>query len=215
MLRPIEWSRIVSVTVDGQPVDATQAQDVLRRLAKGSGRRVGLDERYQSSSENLPEHVSYADLAREALTVQRPTASLRAHVEVANWDSDAATDGLALWIQPVDELGQPVVTRGVLTVELQVPPSDFDGMTHGRGERLRRVQRWTVRISEEDLAGGCRLALPWRGEAPVDHATVVPSGLVQIRFVVPGEGTFEAQQDGVRLRKFAPLQHQGYRPASF
>jgi hypothetical protein len=47
--------------------------------------------------------------------------------------------------------------------------------------------------------------LPFQATHPEFDTDWFASGLVRIRFVVPGEGTFEESLDGIRTRPFSPL----------
>jgi hypothetical protein len=120
--------------------------------------------------------------------------------ELANWDADAAPDGLALFVQPIDCWGRPVAAHGYVQVELvALVRRDFADAPHGRGAVKETLARWTKTLATAlPTPHGYLIKLPFRA-GPFSPDRLASPGRLRVRLVVPGQGVFEAERDDVML----------------
>lgn len=145
--------------------------------------------------------------ASRALGFAHPVGSVQFDAVLANWDGDVEADGLLLRLYPIDDQGRITAVRGTLEVEfVGWRRRDFEDVPRQRGSSLGRIGRWTVRVDEADFRqGSATIKLPFQAVHPEFDTDWAASGIVHVRFTVPGAGTFEHSVDGVRTRPFAPL----------
>ena len=196
--RPIEWQRIVSAAVEGQPIAAER----LRAMAEEM-KTEGIGDRGQGT-EDRGQEAGARSQAEPELPIH--VASVTFDARLANWDGDVETDGLILDILPLSEDGYLLPARGTVEVELFAPQHRvFHHAPLSGGDTLERVERWTQTISVEDFTtSGARLKLPFGAVHPEFDWDWTPVGLVHVRLVVPGDGVFEDSFDGLRIRPYAP-----------
>lgn len=198
--RPIEWKRIVSAAVDGQPI----AADMLRATAEGMKSQE--PETRSQAPEIREGEARECEAPAEPELPTKTVASVTFDARLANWDGDVETDGLILDILPMSEDGYLHPARGTVEVELFAPQHRvFHHAPLSGGDTLERVERWTQTIGVEDFTtSGARLKLPFGAVHPEFDWDWTPVGLVHVRLVVPGDGVFEDSLDGLRIRPYAP-----------
>ncbi len=206
--RPIRWERIAAATLDGQPVTPAE----LKRFAAEAGSRESGVRSQPTGRIELRGPLPLIELAESGpQIVETPlpsVASIAFDAAIANWDGDVETDGLMVDLFPLDASGRLVPASGTLEVELFA--SQRRTMHHAPrsgGDTLERVERWSQPVNLEDAGpSGVRLRLPFGAVHPeLDFQWLAYSyGLVHARFAVPGSGVFDASQDGVRIRPWAP-----------
>jgi hypothetical protein len=199
--RPIEWSRIVKASVEGQPI----AAETLRATAEGmKSQEPGVGDR-ESEVENRDGEDREGEAPAEP-ELPGTVASVTFDARLANWDGDVETDGLMLDVLPLSEDGYLLPARGTVEVELFAPQHRvFHHAPLSGGDTLERVERWTVAVAVEDFtANGARLKLPFGAVHPEFDWDWTPVGLAHVRLVVPGDGVFEDSLDGLRIRPYAP-----------
>lgn len=129
--------------------------------------------------------------------------SLVVEARIANLDRDAEPDGLVVNVVPLDEWGRVVPVDGWVSAELFVRRYRTDRELPWR-ERERpfdAVERWSERLDARSVGpDGAYVKLPFRRLHPERDLGVAPLGLLRVRLVVRGEGSFEAEDGNVRLR---------------
>lgn len=204
--RPIRWERIAVATIDGKAATIGE----LRALAKEAPvihcARPGVrtEDRGQRTGGRPQETVVPPPFI--------PVTSIAFDVRIANWDADVETDGLVLDLMPIDAEGYLAPVSGMAEIELFAPQRrTFDLAPLSGGDTLERVERWTPVINPADFtASGIRLKLPFGAVHPEFDTDWLAShyGLVHVRLTAPGHGTFDASQDGIRIRPWAPNRDQ-------
>ena len=204
--RPIQWERVISAFVNGQPTDVA----ALRELAvhtQGTGeqrqkilaRRISLQATDTANSNATP--------VTGGVAAPR-VAMVSFDASVANWDADVETDGVVIDVAPLDQDRRLVPAAGTLEVELYAPQRrTLDLAPTSGGQTLELVERWTRAIQPSDFtASGVRVRLPFGAITPElqPRWMASPYGLVHIRLAVPGHGVFEDSRDLIRLRPYAP-----------
>jgi hypothetical protein len=132
-------------------------------------------------------------------------AHIAVHADIANWNRDVLPDGLVLDLEVYDAAGRRITAYGTLTVELV-------GLRFGLGGGTRRfpvVGRWVARVNAGAFdAGGATLRLPFQALHPEEALDLSSTGMVHAVLAVPGAGTFEAADNLVAVRRFAPLREE-------
>jgi hypothetical protein len=206
--RPIEWSRVVKATVDGEAIEPGKLRETAMAMrVEGSGFRVqGTGNSEQATGAREQEPGAGNQLPAELLPASRVT-SVTFDARLANWDWDVETDGLILEILPISADGYLTPTSGTAEIELFAPQKrSFDLVPLSGGDTLERVERWTKRVDLADFGvNGARLKLPFGAVHPEFDLDWIGVGLVHVRLVVPGDGVFDDSLDGLRIRPYAPL----------
>jgi hypothetical protein len=199
--RPIRWERVVRATMDSREVSIPELQRLAAAMAKPEGATVFQPRRPLIHPQ--PEPVPGPRVMDTAVR------SLAFDARIANWDGDVEADGLLVDVVPLAADGYLVAAAGTVEVELFASQRrEFHHAPLAGGDTLERVERWTRRIESQDFtSGGVRLKLPFGAVHPeFDQKWLAHYyGLVHVRLAAPGHGVFEASQDGVRIRPYAPL----------
>ena len=201
--RPIRWERIVSATLG----DRALTTEELRALAKEAPAFEPAAAR-RPTSDPL---IQKTEVRGEETAVSPPfvpVTSVAFDARIANWDGDVETDGLVVDLFPLDGEGYLAPVSASVEIELFAPQRRvFHHAPMSGGDTLERVERWTVAIDPADFTtSGVRLRLPFGAVHPEFDSDWLAShyGLVHVRLAAPGHGTFDASQDGLRIRPWAP-----------
>jgi hypothetical protein len=204
--RPVAWDRIVAATVDGRAATVEE----LRTLAEGVGGRGPGDGGREAEVAELRKVENLAPVEPPLILPRMTAVSFDARI--ANWDADVETDGLIVDLLPMDADGYLAPVSGMVEIELFAPQRRvFHHAPLSGGDTLERVERWTRAIRAADFtANGVRLRLPFGAVHPEFDTDWLAShyGLVHVRLAAPGHGTFDASQDGLRIRPWAPNRDQ-------
>jgi len=192
--RPIAWERIKSVELNGEPIEVKELQEQAAQLAT-PGRRTKL----RAASTAAPQRTSH---------VISPTVrSIQCDAFLANWDSDAAFDGLVLEIAALGQFGEAVAAQG--TVEAELTTIDYQAayLNSSSGGRVpTSLGRWSQGWNAPQ-----KLRLELQGCDPQREGSLSRYAVLKVRATIPGSGVFEQQIDGVRMRPFTPAQNQLWR----
>jgi hypothetical protein len=204
--RLIQWERVISAIVNGQPTDVAALRE-LAAHAQGTG-----EQRQKIRARRII--LQAADTANGNATpvtgeVAAPRVAMVAFdASIENWDADVETDGVVIDVTPLEQDRQLVPAAGTLEVELFAPQRrTLELAPTSGGQTLELVERWTRAIQPSDFtASGVRVRLPFGAITPElqPRWMASPYGLVHIRLAVPGHGVFEDSRDLVRLRPYAP-----------
>jgi hypothetical protein len=178
--RAIAWKDIVAVDHGGKECRTAEFRPIAEQIKTP-----------------LPEGFFASPKARSAQPTSprvepvRPNrvASLEIEARMANWDADAAPDGLELRIRPLDAHGRTLRVDGDLDVRLvgqriagPNAPGAFPELGH-----------WSELIRAEEVKPfGATYRLPFRAVHPEVDLGFSPDGVVHARLGVPGQGVFEA-----------------------
>jgi hypothetical protein len=191
--RPIAWERIQSVELNGAPIEVKELRVQAARLAT-----PGLTTQLRRASPNAP--------PRSSLAVSPVVRSIQCDAWLANWDSDAAFDGLALEIVALDEFGEAVPAQGTVQAELTTIDYQPAYLNSSSGGRVpTSLGRWSQRWSAQ------RLRLELQGRDPQRDGSLSRYAVLTVRVTIPGSGVFEQQIDGLRMRPFTPVQNALWR----
>lgn len=140
----------------------------------------------------------------------RPVKTLVVDAELAQWDKDAQTDGLRVFVYPLDAYGQIVPVDGHVELTLVVE-RDYTRGAHiyHKGPEFLSGDRQTFPVRWEHFSAGIpfyELAFD-RWHPDFEH-TLAEHGLLHARLSVPGQGVFEASDPQVCLRESSRFRDQ-------
>ncbi|MCC9609367.1 hypothetical protein LOC68_05570 [Blastopirellula sp. JC732] len=192
VVRPIDWDRIVSATVDGEAISVDQLRQ----------QQFALEEpEIRIKSEIIARPVQQASYEEETYVPR--LASLQVYATLENWDYDIIADGLRLTIDARDQYGRTFDLQGQYDAELYAfKRYDFYTVPSQRGVVSTRIGRWGGTIDSQ--AGANPIRLTYQGQNPELDDSFAPEGLLKVRIVVPGQGVFERKVDWVRIRTWSP-----------
>ncbi len=215
--RPIQWEAIEEAEVGGVGVaghELAAVAAVLREThaawfaptssaAEGGPVRLTLvagagEDRSPAGS--MPEGPGAVDAPR----VRAVAVTARAE----SFGGGVDADGLRISVRPRDGAGRAVPVSGTLRAELFA-----ERVRPGPRQPAAPVSlgRWTLSLAEEDFEHGvARVELPYRAVHPEFDMRFAPTGLLQVRLAVAGQGVFEASDSAVRLRSASPNRDRLY-----
>jgi len=208
------WLRSVSPTF----LLATSAVWEHIKAVHANGERLTVEEFAERVDQFRPKEPDANALplpAREAaanvtMPVTRPFAqpnaatrvvSLDVEARVANWDQDAATDGVEICLFPRNTFGEVVPVSGQITATLFARKRLADDDPNA----FPQLGRWSLQADTNDFgSSGAVYRLPFRGPHPDEEALLEPYGLVEVSCYVFGQGRVTSDA-AVSLRRFNPV----------
>ena len=213
LLRPIRWSRVEFGSITETALDLPEFKEHAMNLATSHNVFE------PQVSEAKTSAVRPADISRDDrpdakkdtlqnLTKRKLLASVDFEAYIANWDNDVENDGLILHLQLLnDQGGIPRMAHGTLHIELITtlhaePHNSF----RRQGRQIVTLGTWVKHLVQDHVdTKGILIKLPFQANHPEFSSRMGTHGLVHVKFVVPGQGVFEASQDSIRIRPFSPL----------
>lgn len=207
VLRPILWKRVVNAQHEGRDVNVDALAELAQQIKTPPPENQPTIDRL---SQPRASSTSFAEQAGHALAASPRVHSVAFDTFIANWDSDVEADGLVVRIYPVGGDGRVLPINGSVAVDLTaIRTTSFYGHPRGRGQVVDKIGTWTKAVRADSSSNrGLEFRLPFQARHPEFATDIGSYGLVHIRLVVPGHGVFEASQDAVRIRQFAPLRDQ-------
>lgn len=220
VLRPVGWNSVSAIVIDGESTDVA----ALRAAVQNHGQN---DQPVHERAVPLAPPPALALAEQRSRTRQEFTATFQASIDrgpspetgrpvparvrsvmvdasVANWDGDVEADGLVVYLQPVDEVGQMLPVRGDVAFDLV---GNYPSVIY-RPQPLAPLARWTRRVQATALTPrGILFKLPFQALHPDLQTNVGPYALLHCRLSVPGLGTFD-ETVAVRIRQANPLRDQ-------
>ncbi len=198
--RPIQWDAVVRAVHEG------------RVLAQGEVLALASEAPAAAQRRQRPvarETATMAEAADERLGFSAVPRGITFDAQLANWDDDAAADGLIFDLQVVDARGRRVPVDG--TVEVQwVAVRDrtpWSGAYRNR-HPVQTIARWTRTFTAAEMADGATWQLPFQAVHPQYDRSWRPAGLVRVKVTVPGYGTWVASRDFIRTRPYSPTRDE-------
>lgn len=213
--RSVLWENIAAAAINEQELSADALKEKLSELTLDEGisplasfAKWDLDD--DSATTDQVVTISRSpQSANTGHTVARPTQieSLEVFAATANWDRDAAVDGIVMLVRPLNSIGQVVPVTGHLTVDLFGDASLKPG--GNRGDRLSEafpsIGKWSQRVSKKDfLNDGATYRFPFRRTNPEFNHELQMFGLTHARLFVAGQGSFEASDAMTQIQPFSP-----------
>ena len=201
LTRPIDWSRVVQATVDETAYSRDELRVVAVELAAAT---LAAD---QALEQQVPRRAVVATGQQEIRPVAR-VRSMDVDACVGHWSATPEADGLWLNVVARDEWGTPIAVQGTLTAELV----SMDMGSTPKNRHFPVIGRWSRTVRAEDLgAAGMVYRLEFQAVHPDFVHQMMSHGMLLVRLSVPGQGTFEATVDRLRIRPYSrfrdELQH--------
>jgi hypothetical protein len=203
LLRPIQWDRVVQVSVADQDLSGEEFRQIVRTVKPAD---PASETRVAGPKEITITGGHESDVAPEAVRAEPPelprVRSLAIDAAVANWDADVEVDGLVVHVYPLDEGGRLIPARGTLQF-------DLTGQREGEfrhWQAFSPLGQWTEQARAEDYGPqGVVYRLPFRGIHPEFDLAVAPHAALHARLSVPGLGTFETTESMLRIRPYSAV----------
>jgi len=200
--RAIQISSIDSVTSNRQPIAVGTVVEGLSSLGPEESRKARSSVLHGGSYE-APIVVRKPRLDE----VDQTVAYLDAWAVAKNWDADVEIDGLEVEFAAMCSDGSVSTAKGYLEAELYGFETDrFDAVPQGHGARYRRLGAWRVSPQQTISKGDLLVArLAYQTPSPVQSGRIVPFGILVLRWVVPGQGTFSKSLEDLRLVPYSAI----------
>jgi hypothetical protein len=229
----VPWAVVSRIDVNGEILIANAPQDIPKQLMSEGPRSAfaetplsGLAGR-PSEGMTLPDSMHRGSsvvtitpgdsvIETSASALLSRVRSLQLATQLANWDNDAAIDGLLVRVQPLNDRGQIVPTEGRLNLKLV-------GLTETQGGQVQfgrspvefpELETWDQPVRRTDFTpDGAVYRLEFRRLNAERDIAVIPFGMVSARLSVPSVGTFAATEHITLLRPYSLIRdvHQQFR----
>lgn len=206
--RPISWTAIRHLTINELPASFEKLATLITKVQEAQGQpEVTSNVITLGPPPATPRENEVAVEQKEAGPTTAPVSTITSWATFKSWDSDPTVDGLEVTFTPEDSQGLPTAARGHLEAELYAfQKSSFSSVPHGQGARFVKIGSWRIPLDQTFPRYDSRVArLPYQAISPATDGSVSPLGTLVIKLVVPGQGTFSASLEDVRLRPYSSI----------
>jgi hypothetical protein len=132
-----------------------------------------------------------------------PVATLVIEAVVAQWDNDSQTDGVRVFVSPLNAQGQIVPVQGQIEFTLVTETEKLSGGQSGSLiPTFTELERKSFIVRPRHFTRGPAVyEIPFTGQHPEFVTTLAPQALLHARLGVPGRGVFEASTANVCIRE--------------
>jgi hypothetical protein len=207
ILRPVRWDAVRAIRRDGEEILPADYRRVTEDLKNKTPRTV-FPASAKSASSTAPILCSSIEtclpppLVIPAETVPLVVTHFDIDAMLANWDSDVEVDGIELHIFPRTAEGVVVPVSGSIEAKLLARvanPAD-------PGQVFPQIGRWVEAIGPERFGpGGAVFRLSFQAVHPDFDLHLGPQGVLHVRLVAPGHGTFETSTADLRIRPYSSM----------
>ncbi len=196
------WDQLVTGQVGEKTMDLAALRDWVL-VHKRPGRTV-LEIGIRDDAERV------SRIPSPATTEPERVQSLSIVATLAQWDGDAQTDGLRIFVAPLDARGQLVPIDGQIFFTLVVEIEKINGGQRGSLlPEFRQLDRGSFLVKLEHFADGpAAYNLPFSRQHPELDVNLGCQALVHARLGIPGHGVFEASDAQVSLREVSRFRDQ-------
>jgi len=206
--RPISWTAIRHLTINELPASFEKLAKLITKVHEAQDSSTQpTDVITIGPSAVTPRENQVAVQQREADPMTAPVTTVSSWATFKSWDSDPSVDGLEVTFTPEDAQGLPTAAKGYLEAELYAfQNASFSTVPHGQGARFAKIGSWRIPLEQTFPRYDARVArLPYQSISPATDGSVSPLGTLVIKLVVPGQGTFSASMEDVRLRPYSAV----------
>ncbi|WDI40467.1 hypothetical protein [Bremerella sp. P1] len=205
--RPISWTAIRHLTINELPASFEKLATLITKVQTEERQTKGAANVITLGPPVTPRENQVAVEQLEAGPTTAPISTVSSWATFKSWDSDPSVDGLEVTFTPEDAQGLPTAARGHLEAELYAfQNASFSSVPHGRGARFVKIGSWRIPLDQTFPRYDSRVArLPYQAISPATDGRVSPLGTLVIKLVVPGQGTFSASLEDVRLRPYSSI----------
>ncbi|PQO25314.1 hypothetical protein C5Y96_25790 [Blastopirellula marina] len=205
--RPISWTAIRHLTINELPASFEKLATLITTVQNAQGQPETPANVITLGPPSTPRENEVEIEQLEAGPTTAPVSSISSWATFKSWDSDPIVDGLEVTFTPEDSQGLPTAARGHLEAELYAfQKSSFSSVPHGHGARFVKIGSWRIPLDQTFPRYDSRVArLPYQSISPATDGSVSPLGTLVIKLVIPGQGTFSASLEDVRLRPYSSV----------
>ncbi|MEW4561027.1 hypothetical protein AB1K70_00775 [Bremerella sp. JC770] len=207
LCRPISWNAIRHLTINELPASFEKLATLITKVHDEQGSHATPGDVITIGPSTAPRENQVAVQQREAGPMTAPISSVSSWATFKSWDSDPSVDGLEVTFTPEDAQGLPTAAKGFLEAELYAfQNASFSSVPQGQGARFAKIGSWRIPLDQTFPRYDARVArLPYQAISPATDGSVSPLGTLVIKLVVPGQGTFSASLEDVRLRPYSAI----------
>ena len=194
----LSWDLIQEVQLESNRHTAAEFRTMAKSYASASPK---LSTTHTANKPSVPS--AFTARQTNAATLVR-VHSLHLEAEIANWDRDAESDGIAIRVLPLGIDRRVLAIDGVVSVELF--GREFSSGRENQGFPL--LGQWSQRVRSTDFRAseGAVYYLPTNRQ--LDHEpSLLSVGMVRATLTVNGQGHFDAVAS-TRLRTYNPIRDQ-------
>ncbi|QDU76947.1 hypothetical protein Pan97_40050 [Bremerella volcania] len=205
--RPISWTAIRHLTINELPASFEKLATLITQVQRVEGHKEGPVDVIAIGPSATARENEVAVEQMEAGPTTAPVSSVSSWATFKSWDSDPSVDGLEVTFTAEDSQGLPTAARGHLEAELYAfRKASFSSVPHGLGAQFVKIGSWRIPLDQTFPRYDSRVArLPYQAISPATDGSVSPLGTLVIKLVVPGQGTFSASLEDVRLRPYSSI----------
>ena len=215
--RRVPWEDIAEATLHEKKLSVTEFRKTLESMTLDTGLDPLLHPGNTAPAVTSRSAVKADGLMtltdRQRIANKNPTdprshqvQSLQIHAEVANWDRDAAIDGIRLLVQPLHHSGAVMPVDGHLNVKLFGQAFlKTSGIRDSRTfDAFPTLGQWTQRVRKQDFgANGAVYQFRFHRTHPEVQTSLSAFGLTHARLSVSGQGTVDASDAMTQIRPFS------------
>ena len=205
--RPISWTAIRHLTINELPASFEKLAALITKVQSAAGPPERSSDVITLGPPATPRENEVEVEQKEAGPTTAPVSTISSWATFKSWDSDPTVDGLEVTFTPEDAQGLPTAARGHLEAELYAfQKASFSSVPHGQGARFMKIGSWRIPLDQTFPRYDSRVArLPYQSLSPATDGSLSPLGTLVIKLVVPGQGTFSASLEDVRLRPYSSI----------
>ncbi|MFN3151831.1 hypothetical protein [Bremerella sp.] len=205
--RPISWTAIRHLTINELPASFEKLATLITKVKSADDQPESTVDVITLGPPTTPRENEVAVQQKEAGPTTAPVSSVSSWATFKSWDSDPSVDGLEVTFTPEDLQGLPTAARGHVEAELYAfQKASFSSIPHGQGARFVKIGSWRIPLEQTFPRYDSRVArLPYQSISPATDGSISPLGTLVIKLVVPGQGTFSASMEDVRLRPYSSI----------
>ena len=142
-----------------------------------------------------------------------PTSSVKSlaiRAFVGQWDQDAQSDGLQIFVSPLDKDGRLVPVSGQIDFTLISEKEAYGGRPTSKSHpKFAPIAQISQKVRASDFANGPAVYhLAFLKQHPDFDPRIATQALLHARLAIPGRGVFEASDAQVSLREYSRFRDQ-------
>ena len=136
--------------------------------------------------------------------------SLAIRAFVGQWDQDAQSDGLQIFVSPLDKDGRLVPVSGQIDFTLMSEKEAYGGQPISKSHpKFAPIAQFSHKVRASDFANGPAVYhLAFLKQHPDFDPRIATQALLHARLAIPGRGVFEASDAQVSLREYSRFRDQ-------
>ena len=197
------WAEISSGEVGSERLNAEELQrwSVERHIPQAAKLETTLKQVDKRVEMNVQPNA-------KPLTASVKSLAIRAFV--GQWDQDAQSDGLQIFVSPLDKDGRLVPVSGQIDFTLISEKEAYGGRPISKSHpKFAPIAQISQKVRASDFANGPAVYhLAFLKQHPDFDPRIATQALLHARLAIPGRGVFEASDAQVSLREYSRFRDQ-------